>query len=305
MLTLSNTLTEPFFYVQDSLRLSDIASLCGGTVERDAAFKNLGMFRTFGKDLLVVYYDERFKGQLEEYADNFSAVVTTRERARDVPESLGVMICDDPMQAFLKLHIDFCNDQHSFYVANHDTYIDPTSTVHSSANIAAKNVHIGANVTIEPHVTIYDNCFIDDGSYIGAGCVLGGRGFEVREVAGERQYIPHAGGVAIGKNVDIFANTAVVRAVFKGGTIIGDGCKIDNLVHVAHGAVIGQDVNLVAGSSIGGTTRVGDNSWVGPNAVLSNSIIVGAGCWVALGSVVAKDVESGHRIGGPFSRRMP
>jgi len=305
MLTLSKSLTEPFFYVQDALRLSDIAKMCGGVVERDAEFKNLGMFRTFGKNLLVVYYDEKFAEQLLQYADNFSAVITTRERAGDVPEQLGVMICDDPMQAFLKLHIQFCENKDAFYLADYDTFIDPSATVHSSANIAGKNVRIGANVTIEPNVTIYDNCFIDDGSYIGAGCVLGGRGFEVRSVAGERKYIPHAGGIAIGKNVDIFVNTAVVRAVFKGATIIGDGCKVDNLVHIAHGAVIGKDVNLVAGSSVGGTTRVGDNSWVGPNAVLSNSIVVGEGCWVALGSVVAKDVDSGHRIGGPFSRRMP
>ena len=309
MLSLSEQLTEPFFVPGHHLTLSELASRLsdehGARVVREADIANLGMFRTFGRDLLVVYYDDRFRDQFDENRERFSAVLTTQDLADTLPDDIGILVCANPMEAFLDLHIGFCQSSDPFYGETVATEIHSTAEVHPSAVISNHDVRIGAGVRIEPNVTIYPRTFVDEGSYIGAGTVLGGKGFEVRKFRGERMYIPHAGGVAIGKGVDIFVNSSIVKAVFKGATIIGDGCKIDNLVHVAHGAVIGRDVNLVAGSSIGGTTRVGDNSWVGPNAVLSNSIIVGEECWIALGATVARDVGDGERYGGPFSRRMP
>ena len=98
------------------------------------------------------------------------------------------------------------------------------------------------------------------GSIIHDSCIIGKSGFGyVRNKHGELEAMPHAGNVVIEHNVIVGAHTCIDRAVV-GSTVIGEGTKIDNLVHIAHGAKVGKHCLIVAGAVLGGSCEIGDYS---------------------------------------------
>jgi UDP-3-O-[3-hydroxymyristoyl] glucosamine N-acyltransferase len=294
------------FASADRRRLADAALLIAGTsVVREASFENLGMFRNHGRNMLTVFYDEKFRPQFEENLSNFSAVITTAALMPTIPERLGVLVAENPLTAFLKLHFHFCEKDASFYALDLPTSISSRAKVHPMAVIAPRGVVIEDDVEIEPFAVIKELSHIRRGARIGPGVAIGGAGFEMRYIDGTLTYVPHGGGVDIGEDAHILANACIAKAVFGGATRIGVCCKIDHLVHIAHAAVIGRNCRLVAGSSIGGATRLGDDVWVGPNAVIANSLRVGDKAWIALGAAVVRDVPAGARVANTFARQMP
>lgn len=141
-------------------------------------------------------------------------------------------------------------------------------------------------------------------AFIKAETVIGKDGFGfVRDENNELVEMPHAGNVVIGKNVDIGAFTCIDRAVI-GSTVIGDGTKIDNLVHVAHGAKVGKHCLIVAGAVLGGSCEIGDYSYLGMGCLIKNKIKVGKGCTIGMGCVVTKDVPDGETWIGNPGRKM-
>ena len=147
--------------------------------------------------------------------------------------------------------------------------IHPTAVVDASAKIGAgtriganvyigPNVVLGENVTIYPNATILDECTIGKNTIIWSGvvvrerchvgaycilhpnCTIGADGFGFRPCP-ERGLvkIPQIGNVVLGNNVEIGANSSVERGKFS-STILGDGCKIDNLVQIGHNSILGK-----------------------------------------------------------------
>lgn len=133
---------------------------------------------------------------------------------------------------------------------------------------------------------------------IGDGTVIGGDGFGyAREEDGSLCKIPHRGNVVIEKDVEIGCNTCIDRAV-EGSTVIGEGTKIDNLVHIAHGVKIGKHCLIVAGSVIGGSCEIGDRVFIGINASIKNKVRIGNDVTVGMGAIVLADVPDGMTIFG-------
>ena len=98
--------------------------------------------------------------------------------------------------------------------------------------------------------------------------------------------VKHLGGVIINNNVEIQYNTCIDKAVYPwDNTIIGDYCKIDNLVYIGHGVKVNSGCMIAANTTIGGRTRYRKNSWRGLNSTISNGLVIGL---FSLGSVVTK-----------------
>lgn len=134
----------------------------------------------------------------------------------------------------------------------------------------------------------------------GLGATYGKEGFGfVRDEKGFLIPMPHQGNVVIEADVVIGANTCIDRAAI-GSTIIGQGTKVDNLVHIAHGAKIGKHCLIVAGAVIGGSAEIGDFCFVGINASILQKVKIGDRCIIGAGAVVLEDVENDSvMIGNP------
>lgn len=136
---------------------------------------------------------------------------------------------------------------------------------------------------------------------IGAGTVIGNDGFGyVRDEVGRLIKMPHAGRVVICEGVEIGSNTCIDRAVV-GETFIGEGTKIDNCVHVAHGVKIGKHCLIVAGAVIGGSAEIGDRCFIGINASIKNKVKIGNDCIIGMGAIVLKDVPDGMTVKGVWN----
>jgi UDP-3-O-[3-hydroxymyristoyl] glucosamine N-acyltransferase len=143
---------------------------------------------------------------------------------------------------------------------------------------------------------------VGDDVIIGCNNTIGGTGFGYeKNEAGNYTVMPHLGNVVIHNKVEIGNNTCIDRAVI-GSTIIGENVKIDNLVHIAHGVVIGKNSLIIANAMIGGSTVIGENCWVAPSASIINKGQIGDQATVGMGAVVTKPVEKDATVAGNPAR---
>ncbi len=209
-----------------------------------------------------------------------------------------------------------------------DTDIHPTAVVHESAKIGngckigancyvGKDVELGKDVILYPNVCVFDETIIGEGTVVWSGtvirerCVIGshcifhinvsigadGFGYRPSDDGRGLVKIPQIGNVIIGHHVEIGANSCVDRAKFS-STIIGDGCKIDNLVQIAHNSVMGRSCIMAGHSGLAGSVTLGDGVIIGGSASIKDHTTIHSGATVAAGSGVMSDVEAGKTVLG-------
>jgi UDP-3-O-[3-hydroxymyristoyl] glucosamine N-acyltransferase len=165
-------------------------------------------------------------------------------------------------------------------------------------SVIGENCKIGNNTMISERVSLVQNCSIGDGCIIQPGVTIGADGFAFeRYQNGELERFPHIKGVKIGNHVEICANSSIARGSLS-DTMIGDGTKIDALVHIAHNVVTGKNCELTAGTIIGGSTTLGDMCWTGLNSTLKDNIKVGNNALIAAGAAVIHDVQDEDIVAG-------
>ena len=127
------------------------------------------------------------------------------------------------------------------------------------------HVLIGPECMIHPNVTIYDGVRIGARTIVHSGSVIGADGFGFTLMGDHYEKFPQVGTVEIGDDVEIGANCCIDRAAL-GATRIGNGVKLDNLVHIAHNCAIGQHVVVAAQTGFSGSVSVGDYAAIGGQA---------------------------------------
>ena len=205
----------------------------------------------------------------------------------------------------------------TFQIDIHPTaVIDVSATIGNGSKVGAGcyiglNVAIGENVIIYPNVTILDNSTIGKNTIIWSGtvirersiigencifhpnCTIGADGFGYRPDP-ERGLvkIPQIGNVVIGNHVEIGANSCVDRGKFS-STILGDGCKIDNLVQIGHNSKLGKFCIMAGNSGLAGSVTLGNGVVIGGSASIKDHTTIGDGAIVGAGSGVTGDIEAG------------
>lgn len=158
-------------------------------------------------------------------------------------------------------------------------------------------VVLGDDTVIGPQVTICTGAVLGNRVTVKAGAVIGGTGFGYISGAEGHRRIPHVGGCRIGDDVDIGANSCIDRGSL-GDTVIGRGCKLDNLVHVAHNVRLGEDCLLMAGAMVAGSTRVGHRVVLAGQSGLIGHLEIGDDVRVAAQTGVISSLAAGQEVSG-------
>ncbi len=209
-----------------------------------------------------------------------------------------------------------------------ETDIHPTAVIHKTAKIGngckigancyvGKNVELGndvilyANVCIFDETTIGNNTIVWSGTVIRERCIIGshcifhtnvsigadGFGYRPSDDGRGLVKIPQIGNVIIGHYVEIGANSCVDRAKFS-ATIVGDGCKIDNLVQIAHNSIMGRFCIMAGHSGLAGSVTLGDGVIIGGSASIKDHTTIESGATVGAGSGVMNNVKAGETVLG-------
>lgn len=209
-----------------------------------------------------------------------------------------------------------------------ETNIHPTAVIHKTAKIGnsckigancyvGKNVELGEEVVLYPNVCVFDETIIGNNTVVWSGtvirerCIIGshcifhtnvsigadGFGYRPSDDGRGLTKIPQIGNVIIGHYVEIGANSCVDRAKFS-STIVGDGCKIDNLVQIAHNSIMGRSCIMAGHSGLAGSVTLGDGVIIGGSASIKDHTTIHSGATVGAGSGVMNDVEAGKTVLG-------
>jgi len=310
-----------FFKKNGCFTFKDIVEITGAEIVENCNLEdtvdNIATMENAGKNDVCFFYDRKSK----EKASNIKAkVCITKPEFKDwIPKGVNVFTVEDPKSAFLKLN------QVMYEEIKHQVAISPLAVIAKTA-VIGQNCYIGPNVVIEDNVTIGDNCYLEANCYIGQGCKIGNNnrigvgayitytimgndcyiyagaklgsdGFGFNTINGKHIRIPQVGRVIIGNDVEIGANTCVDRGALD-DTVIGDGCRVDNLVQIAHNDKIGKGCIIVSQTGIAGSCTFGDYVVCGGQTGFADHLTVGSGAQVGAQSGIMRDIEPGTVVMG-------
>lgn len=166
--------------------------------------------------------------------------------------------------------------------------VQPFAVIEDGAEIGAgsiiyphvyvgKRVKIGTDCIIYPSVTIREDCVLGNRVILQAGSVIGGDGFGYVTQNGKHSKVLQTGNVVLQDDVEIGNNTCIDRATVD-STIVGKGTKIDNLVHLGHNDILGENCLVVAHVGISGSVTVGNNVTFAGQVGTVGHITIGDNC---------------------------
>ena len=302
------------------MKASEIATLVGGRFEggSDPEIRDVAAIDRAGPHELTFVAHAKYAAYLAQA--RAGALLVSEALAERVAGALPRIIVQDVHRAL------------ALVLAQLHPEARPAPGVHATA-VIAEDVQLGADVVIEPyvviergtrvgsqawigaHTVIGANCVIGDAVRLhpqvtlyskvklGARCIihsgarLGSDGFGYTFVDGKHQKVPQVGGVVIGDDVEIGANSTVDRGSV-GPTEIGQGVKMDNLVHIGHNVRIGDLSIIVAQVGVSGSTIIGKGVTLGGQVGLPGHLHIGDGAVIAAKSAPFGDVPAGATYGG-------
>lgn len=291
--------------------LGNIADFIDAELIGDASIEIIGIATIAKAQKSQISYISSNKYKSDLLHSSAEAIIINK----DFPSNChtNTLIVEDVYLAFAKL---------THYFKQHSTHLNG---IHPSAKINSKNiannctigqgvvvgknctieantvigqgVTIGDNVTIQPNVSILQNTKIGNNVIISAGVVIGSEGFgNALDKKGHWRTIANLGNVVIGNDITIGANTVIDRGTLE-DTQVHDGVRLDNLVHIAHNVILGQDCAIAAGVTIGGSAILGRRCQVGGGAVIASHIHIADDTVITGSSTVDKHLSKGHYTG--------
>ncbi len=315
-----------FFECAGPFSASAIAALVDGqcTGDADASFSDLTSLELAQPDMVSFFTSPKLAKQLA--ATKAGAVLISEKNSGLCPPQTQAIICHDPYRAMAIV-------AQAFYPLAAQSRPMPGegqegAMVHPTARLG-ENVTIELGAMIGRNAEIGDNCVIGAGDMIGHGVVIGHDcmigpqttigysllGNRVIVQAGARLgtdgfgfapgsahlKIPQLGRLIVQSDVEVGANATLDRGA-AGDTIIGEGTKLDNLVHIAHNAEIGRHCFFAACSAVAGSTKIGDYVQIGGMAGIAGHLEIGAHSLVGAQSLVTKSFPENSSISGAPAR---
>ena len=300
------------------LKLSDIAAQLGGDVLGDGQtdIRRVATLASAGTGDIAFLSNRRYRNQLQ--MTRAAAVIVAPAFADDFA---GPRIVTGDPYAYYARVASLLNPVGAGFSGVHPT-VASGSPLPASAAVGphvsiGRGVALGENVVIHagcvigddvnigdgcllyPNVTVYHGCRIGKRAILHSGAVIGGDGFGFAPEGRQWIKIPQVGGVTIGDDVEIGANTTVDRGALD-DTVIGDGCKIDNLVQIAHNCNVGANSLLAGCAGLAGSVTLGEQCIVGGGGMVSGHVTLAPGTTLSGGSLVMKSIRKAGRYTSVF-----
>ena len=300
---------------------SELAQLLGGTVDGnpDAAVSKLGKIEDASSGEITFLANDKYEKFIYDCGASIAVVSNDFNPSSELPSTLTLIRVEDAYGAFAML-------LHAYDQINKRTSgIHETAVIHESATIG-EGCHIGAGVVIEEGasvgagseirpscligrntvigseclifsgVRILDNCKVGDQCTIQSNTVIGSEGFGFApKEDGSYEKVPQTGNVVIENGGDIGANCTIDRATL-GSTLIHKGCKLDNLIQVAHNVVIGEKTVIAAQTGIAGSTVIGKNCLIGGQVGFVGHVKIADGTKIGAKTGVSKNITTPDTI---------
>lgn len=310
-----------FFTSVEPLSLEDIARIANCRIAEGADSRKLisgvSPIGNAGPDDITFLNNVKYTESLKK--SNAGACILHEKHLGKAPQNMALLISGDPYVSYAKI-------AQAFYPGNQYTtdisgaaHIDPSAKIGRGCRIEA-GVFIAQNAVIGAHTVICANSYIDRAVVIGehcriAPCVtvshaevgnhvilhsgvrIGQDGFGFATEHGKHLKVPQLGRVIIKDNVEIGANSCIDRGAGP-DTVIGEGCKIDNLVQIGHNAQLGKGCIIVAQVGVAGSTKLGDYVVLGGQVGVAGHLEIGSFVSVAAQSGVTQDIPAGETYGG-------
>jgi UDP-3-O-[3-hydroxymyristoyl] glucosamine N-acyltransferase len=304
--------------------LGDIAAELGGELIGDATIRitRIEPLETAGADAISFLSNPRYASQL---ASTQAACVIVSPAMREAAAGRGAaIVAPDPYLYFARLTGWWAARTRPAVPAG----VHASAVVHPSASIAPgvsigplavieQGVQLGAGVVVGAHgsigagtrigdqtrlaarVSIASGCTIGARCIVHSGVVIGADGFGFAPNQGRWEKIEQLGGVRIGDDVEIGANTCIDRGAL-GDTVIEDGVKLDNLIQIGHNVQIGKHTAMAGCVGIAGSARIGAHCTVGGAAGIAGHITIGDHVHIGPMAIVSHSIAKPGHYSGVF-----
>ena len=298
--------------------LGELADYVGGRVQgdRNIEIHSASTLDRAHQGQISFLANRKYEKQLK--TTRAAAVVIGKETD---DTSAALLIADDPYYAFTQvLVLLHGHRKHKKIGISHSASISDTAKIGANCHIRnnvtisddatvgdgcifypgvfiGPKVHIGNDCIIYPNVAVYNECRIGNRVIINANSAIGEDGFGYATHKGIHHKIPQIGIVIIEDDVEIGACCGIERGTL-GDTIIGQGCKLGDLVTIGHGAKIGPHCLLVAQVGIAGSATLGHHCIAGGQAGIVGHINIGNNVMIAAQAGVANNIEDGMQVIG-------
>ena len=277
------------------LTLGQIAARLGGRVAGNAEtlVTQVGSLERAGAQQITFFSDPKLKAKLQ--ATRAAAVIVGADG--EGLTSLPRIVVERPYAYFARVSQLFNP------VVAQPAGIHPSAVVSEKA-VLGKGVSIGAGCVVGegcsigddsclyPRVVVYPGCTIGKRVILHSGVVIGADGFGIAPEEGKWIKIPQIGGVRIGDDVEIGANSTVDRGAID-DTLIEDGVKMDNQVQIGHNCRIGAHTAIAGCAGIAGSTRVGKHCIIGGAAMIQGHIDIADHVTISGGTTVTRSIDAG------------
>lgn len=229
-----------------------------------------------------------------------ASVILINSEDIQYPDNKALIISDNPFREYNKLVSHFFPFKSSRSFIS-DSALIGENTIIQAGVFVGNNVQIGKNCIIHSNVSIYDNTLIGNNVIIHSNTVIGSDAFYFKK--GERGYekMLSCGSVIIEDNVEIGACCTIDRGV-SATTMIGQGSKLDNQVHIGHDTIIGKNCLFAAQVGVAGVVTIEDNVTLWGQVGVQKDLTIGARAIVLGQSGVSKSLEKDKTYFGSPAR---
>lgn len=290
-----------------SLALGFIVEQLGGILHGspDTVITGLAPLATAGSGDLSFLSHPRYISQLS--SSQAACIIVGQAHATNAIERGCCLVVDNPYLYWAKLTQLW--RQHALPVKaslliHPSAVVSQTAVIHPTARIGPlcvveDGVSIGAGSWLKSRVTVSAGCVIGENCILHAGVVIGADGFGFALDQGQWIKIEQFGGVLIGNDVEIGANTCVDRGAIE-DTVIEDGVKLDNLIQIGHNVHIGKHTAMAGCVGVAGSAKIGAHCTVGGGAVILGHLELADNVHVSAASVVSHSLLKPGTYSGVF-----